>query len=342
MKPLLKRVICYVLVMLCAGSVIAETDYWQVIKKFLLESTGGENKQFREYMESLTAEELLIAAKQCSMEMESSVSPEDWDVATGNLGFFYQYYPLKTDDLEDISPLLNNLKDKSQSIYWRRYIMHILGGSWSGKPSGEQSLAAAKIMYEIYSNDSESSLLKPKAIRSSTRLLRYAYSVNLRNDPNVKQFTKQQRMRTRELVNAIRANNIKLSQQTIKANEKVLSEINKSIAAQLNLFSNQQVDNSLKTEIIVVWARYHEYDLDSPEVSQTLANAVNNYKQYNEKVWHILLKTNIEVFDNQNATTKLQDIINNVQDETVKKHLIRLNKKLNKDNSTKSHKNGDS
>lgn len=333
MKLISKQIMCYVAIVFCSGFAIAETDYWQVLKKFAMESDGQENKPYREYVESLTAEELLIAARQCSAEMESLVAPKNWDMATINLGFFYQYYPRKTNNLEDISPLLNDLKDKSQSIYWRRFIMHMLGGSWSGKLSVEQSLNAAKIMCKIYSDDSEGLLLKPKAIRNSNELLMHAYSKNLRSDPNVKQFiTKHQKMRTRKLFNAVRTDNVKLTQQTIKANEKVLAEVNKSITTQLNLFSKKQVNASLKTSIIVALARYHEYHLDPPQVSQALANAINNYKNYNKGLWYLLARTNVIVFGNKNAGIKLQEMINEDEgfkkrlkdDELLKKHLKSL------------------
>ena len=109
-----------------------------------------------------------------------------------------------------------------------------------------------------------------------------------------------------------------------------MNEINQSIATQLSLFSNKQVGTGLKTSIIVSLARYHKYNLDSPQVSQTLANAINDYKDYDEKLWYLLVKTNIEDFNNQNAATKLQDMINNAQDETVKNNLIRLNKNVRK------------
>ena len=317
-----KLVMCYAIVMFCSRLVIAETDYWQVIKEYLTNPNPTEtlSGEWVEYMESLTAEELLIAARQCSAEMESSVPSERWDMASIALGFFYEHYPRKTNNVEGISPLLNDLKDKSQPIFWRRYIMNKLGGSWPGELDAEQSLNASKIVYKIYSDDLESLLLKPKAIRNSTELLVRAYYINLQKDPNFKQFTtKHQKMGTRELVNAVRAGNVKLLQQTIEANEKVLAEINKAITKQLSLLSRKQVDASIKTSIIVAFARYHECHLDPPQVSQALANAINDYKNYDKELWYLLARTNVIVFGNQNAGIKLQEMID--EDEGLKKRL---------------------
>jgi len=318
------------ILVLFTTQVSAETNHWEVIKNFMKETSPQGSKQYEKFLESLSPDELIIAAKQGAEEMESSIAPKDWDVAIGNLGFLFEYYPLKTNNLTRISPLLSDLKDKSQSMFWRRAIMQLLGSSWSDMLSIEQRLDAAKIMHEIYKDNSENLLVKPKAIRKSTDLLIGAYSITLRSDPNVKQFTKQQKVRTPELVDAIQLDRVKLSQQTIKVNEKVLAEINKSIATQLNLFSNKQVDADLEKNIIVAWARYHKYKLDPPQVSQTIANAVDNYKDYNEKLWHILIKTNIEDFGVQSASNKLQDMINAAKDKTLKNRLIRLNKKVQK------------
>jgi hypothetical protein len=316
---------------LFSTQVSAETNHWQVLKKLMITGTPEANAQFKEYIKSLSSNELIIAGRQCSVEMESSIDPKDWDMAAGNLGFFCQYYPLKTNDLKDISPLLTDLKNRTQSVFWRRALMYMIE-SWSRKLSVEQGLDAAKVMYKIYSDDSENLLLKPKAVRSSAGLLMHAYSVNLRSDSGVKQIAELQKMRTEELVGAIQSGKVPLSQQTIEANEKVLAEINKSIATQLSLFSGQQVDNSLKTQIVVAWGRYREYNLAPPEVSQTLANAVNNYKQYDEKLWQLLVRTNIEHFGNQGASVKLQGMIDEAKDETVKTHLADFKRELDKRN----------
>ena len=93
-----KLVMCYAIVMFCSGLAIAETDYWQVIKEYLTNPNPTEklSGEWVEYMESLTAEELLIAARQCSAEMESSVPSERWDMASIALGFFYEHYLVKS------------------------------------------------------------------------------------------------------------------------------------------------------------------------------------------------------------------------------------------------------
>ena len=299
----LKIILIAITMLLTVSYATGEKKHWQVIKQFLEEDTPEAGVQYREYMESLSLDELMTAARQCSDEIELSTDPNNWDMASMALDFFWRYYPVKTNNLKDISLLLNDLRDKKQSPFWRNSIMYLLESSkWRQLLSSEQRLDAAKIMYEIYSDDSENVLLKPKAIRKSTELLRAVYSVNLENESNV----------------------------AIKANEKVLVEINNSIMTQMSLFSNKATDPAIQESIIVVWARYHESDLAPPQVSQTLANAVEDYKDYDESLWKLLVKTNIESFGNRTAETKLQDMINDANDKTNKEHLIYLNKELEK------------
>jgi hypothetical protein len=240
----------------------AEVNHWQVLKQYMIEDTPEAGAKFKDYIEALSTDELIIAARQCSDEMQTSIDPNDWDVAVGNLGFFYMEYPKKTNNLKDISSLLKDLKDRSQSIFWRRAIMELLEGSlWHGKLNEKQRFDSAKIMYEIYSDDSEHMLLKPKAIRNSTQLLRSVYSANLEDDPNT----------------------------AIKANEKILAEISRAITTQISMFSNKTTDPAIQESIIVVWARYNESNLAPLQVQQTLSNAVDNYKDYDERLWKLII-----------------------------------------------------
>jgi hypothetical protein len=278
-----------------------ERNYWQEIRNILEDSNS---RKYREYFNELSADELIIAGRQCSKELQEITKPEDWDmVGSMALSFFYENYPTKTNSLEDISPLINELKDKTQLPFWRRMLLHILGGSWSSNLNVQNRISTAKIMYEIYSDDSENVLLKPKAIRKSTELLISVYAVNLKNDPNA----------------------------AIKANEKVLAEINRSIKAQISMFSDKSTDPAIQESIIVSWARYHKHNLTPPQVSQTLAEAVDNYKNYDERLWKLLVRTNIRSFANRAAEAKLQNMIDEAKDETNKRSLIFTKEELDKE-----------
>ena len=323
-------ILCLAIVLILGSRGKAETDYWEEIKlRTAAEApTVEEAKELKEYVEALSSKELLTAARQCSAEMEKTIAPEDWDVAVGSLGFFFQRYPQKTNNLEDISPLLVDMKDRSQSVFWRRAIMDLLRSAWSDKLSAEQCYETAKLMREIYEDSSENSLMKPKAIRSAANLSLTAYSRNLWNDPNARAFTQEQRMRTKELVNAVRAGAVKLAPKTIEANKKVMAEIERAISTQLTLFGEKETDNEVKTSIIVSWGRYHKYKLDTPAVPEALATALDDYRNYDEKLWYLLVRGNAKDFGNQTSRLELQTMISDAKDKREKERLARLKKEL--------------
>jgi len=321
------------IVLIVGSSGKAETNYWEEIKQRTAREapTLEQAKELKEYVEALSAEELLTAARQCSVEVEAQVAPADWDVAVGNLGFLFRYYPVRTNDLESISPLLEDMADSNESVFWRRAIMVLLGSAWSDNLSAEQCYETAKLMRAIYGDSSENSLVKPKAIGRAADLSLAAYSRNLRNDPNVKEFTREQEMGTEELVNAVRANAVKLAPKTIAANEKVFEEIGHALSIQLALFEKAETTTDVKISIIVAWARYEKYKLATPQVAEALNAAVSNYTDYDERLWYLLLKTRIEDFGGEVDRAKFEAMISDTQDEAQKKRLTRLQKRLKKD-----------
>jgi hypothetical protein len=315
----------------------AGTEYWSTIKQLII--THDEAK-LSVYLKTLTPEELILAARECSREIQQQMANiEDWDMIAGaHLSFFNEYYPTKTNNLQDISVLLNDLQDDSQSELWRRYIMHKLGGSWLSYLSVDQCLNASNIMEDIIVNDPNSETLTPKAIRKSTNLLMRACKTNLLEDSCVKEYMNSTRLDSKRTVIAAQKGQIVLSDKTDKMNKKILTKAHDLIDEQVVLLSNRTTPTTSKAEIIVAWRKFHEYYLDTITVKQELAKAVDDYMQHDEKIWHLLFKTNIEDFNNPNAMIKLQGSINNAQDDTVKRHLMRLNKKLNKNSPTQPHR----
>ncbi|MDD5327668.1 MAG: hypothetical protein PHY02_07635 [Phycisphaerae bacterium] len=318
-----------IFVFVCSVEASSQRNYWQEIKKL---NEQADSNAYRDYFAKLSADELIIAARQCSEELQEVTQPEDWEmVGSMALSFFYEYYPQKTNGLEDISPLIAEFKNKSQSPFWRRALMHMLSGSWQEKLSIKQSLTVAKVTCDIFSDHSEQTILRSKAIGSSTLLLRYAYQKNIMNDTEARKVIDNNDYDFQKLKDAVQSGQIKMTAESKKINGNILLEVRKSINSELELFSDSQVDIKLQQAIIVSFDRYHQYGLDTSEVKTALVNALDNYKRYDEKLWNLLIKTNVESFGNRNASGKLQDMIDEAKDKTNKEHLTYFQRELEKE-----------
>jgi len=327
-----KLFMCLICLFVASNFARAEENYWQVIRELLEAETDEARAQCEEYVKSLTAEELIIAAKQCSVDMEASVDPTYWDVAIGNLGFFYQYYPLKADDLKDISPLLNDLEDKLQSALWRHSIMYLLGAWGRVDFSVRQNLDIANAMVGIFMDPSEPVVLRSKAARECPDFFGRSYDRSLRDDPAVKQLIKEGK-RTPDVLREVRTGRIKLSKETLQRNKIISDVIHGCVVKQLELFSDPNISISLRSAIISAWVKFNKYNIkDSDLLKQVLDDAVANYRKYDEKLWHQLIRTDIVYFKNEAAKPLLQRMIDEIKDEHEKEHLIWLKKEIQKGN----------
>jgi len=306
----------------------AEENHWQVIKQLWQEDKRERSTKSRRYLESLSADDLLIAARQCAEEIEQRLGPEDWDMAIMDLGFFYQYYPGKTDNLKNIEPLLNDLKDRSQSLFWRRAIMQFLV-SWRGELNAEQSFDAASIVKTILADMSEPMHIRIKAARESASLFRKAYDWNLHNDPNVKQLIAAGK-KYDAILRDIKNGRIKLANETVQMHKQIKVAIVQSIQSQLAIFSEDNISTELRGKLIATLAELRGYD-STGRIKQAMSDALKNYKNYDEKLWQQLVRTNIVYFQNEEAESILHQMIDEAKNEHVRKeHLIWFKKRLDK------------
>ena len=131
-------VVAYLAAILNAGAACAEEPYWANIRT--LSETAERDKDKRQdmvnYVTSLTPEQLIVAGRQCSREVEQQHQPRElWNGHAISLGFFYQFYPLRSGDTNVLGRLLDEIADTNQCAFWRGSLLMMLGNQRLGEAS---------------------------------------------------------------------------------------------------------------------------------------------------------------------------------------------------------------
>ena len=332
-----KTVLIIFAVLLFTHQVKAEENHWQIIRGYLVagnelskkraSSSNSDElknctkkgkevaKEYRKYLDSLTAEQLIVAARQCSVEVEQhNTNPEEWDMASMALAFFWQYYPLKTNNLEDISPLLDDLKDKSQSPFWRNAIMQLLGVEWHRelRDKPELRLDAAYAMNAILTDTSEPIFLRVKAARESGKFFRRAHKWNLSRDIEINRLIEKGRKYS-DVIKDAEIGKVMVASETVEKNKQIEAAIAKSIKAQINIFSEPNLPAYLGLNLIGSLKELRGFD-ETGQIKEAMSNALQNYRNYDEYLWRYLVRTNVVYFDNKDVNPVLEKMIEDVKD----------------------------
>ncbi|MBN1795605.1 MAG: hypothetical protein JW804_02935 [Sedimentisphaerales bacterium] len=319
-----------------------EENYWEIIKQKMVECENATREdaevlsiEFQRYIASLSAGQLLIATRDCAAEVQQRITPERWTEGLWAMGFFLHYYPQKTNNVEDVSPLLNDLKDKSQPEFWRYCIMQSFGEWRKEFVRPKQCFDAANMMRDIFTDSSEPEKLREQAVSEFKELYFRAYENNINNDPNVKQLVESGR--TYEQVKGdIEGGRVRLADETVEMKKQIETAIAQSIQYQLKFFAEPNMPVYLGGEVIATLAQLRGFD-ETGQIKQTMNNALKNYKNYNQKLWHQLARTNIVYFNNEEAESILENMIDEAKDVYSdsrrflnRSHLVYLKKRIEK------------
>ena len=310
---------------------VSKESAWPRIKGFMKSRASAEKANYEAYLQSLNPDELLSAARDCASEMETKIDPLQWDVAVMNLGFFFEYYPKKTNNLKDVNVLIKDLLDKSQGKCWRHCLMQLLGTEWLSELNSQQSFDISIALDNIFCDPSESSILRSKAVWESADLAVHAYHKNFYNDPNFKKSLNEGK-KAKEMLPLSKMGKFKLHKETVKRTQRIENRMQKTIDSQITLFAEPNLPVDLRSSIISAWVRLNKAGLGGKgKTTKVLDDAVNNYNKYDEELWFQLARTNIVYFNNEDAKPIVQKMMEQVKDQRLKKRLMRLNKQISKE-----------
>ncbi len=156
-----------------------QADYWGQIKAHMAEvnkapyhgAPGAE--AFVAYMDSLSADQMIVAGRQASAEVGARFPADQWPRASMALLFFYQYYPQTTDNLRDTEPLRRDIEDASQPPFWRWFLTDMLTRAWDqeGRLADDQRRQVSESLMRLYQQPDVPAPVVAEATRGVPRLL---------------------------------------------------------------------------------------------------------------------------------------------------------------------------
>ncbi|MDD5327670.1 MAG: hypothetical protein PHY02_07645 [Phycisphaerae bacterium] len=279
--------IVYITIMLCMSVTVtkAEEPYWEKIKEYIIAYDKAEgipendriSKEFTEYLDSLTAEQLIEAGRQCSDEGNASFQKNGFAEGTGFvISFFIGYYP-KTAGLGDLRPIFRDIEDTNQTDMWRSTLIHAFGVDWSQKLSDNQLREVINNIDKILERKNVYYRVVNEALYTTKATLGEIENRNMKNVSSVND-----------------ANDANKGNQ-----EKKSQEITEYYTRFLNRLINISGEPNLNPELQRVSFALLRDLLDKPsenraEVENTLINAVRNYEKYDVKTWRLLAQIGIE------------------------------------------------
>jgi len=309
----------------------AEENYWKVIREYMRQYEEANTreaieeiaKEGQEYLDSLTAEQLIIAGRQCSEEAER-ICPDTvfCEATTYLLGFFYVEYP-KKGGLKNLERILKEIEDKSQTNFWRASLIDFLGhGRRTKLLALEQLYEVIDKVDKILADKSEHYWLCFEASQTIRHILGTLEERNLLAEPIIK--TKiQNGEKFDNLKKAVAEGKIVLSDNYKIAQAKTLSYYDKYAQKLLMILQEPNVKPRLQREAIGVLAGLC---LGKPTDSNTQINnalhyAVRNYERYNESLWRTLLSIGFENIRLSDIDDVAEKMLRDVQAEEHKRDI---------------------
>jgi len=268
-------------------------------------NTREEGKEVRreahEYLDSLTAEQLIIAGRQCAIEADKlcpeSVFCEKTDYL---MAFFYMEYP-KKDGLKNLEPLFKEIEDKTQTNFWRASLIDFLGHQRRTK------LLTDKQLYTVV--DKICTVLVEKTEHYG---LRFEASQTIRHI-----------LRTLERRN---------SSSDYDARIKTLGYYEQYAQKLLEVFQESSINPTLRKEVLGGLCLCLGKPVESnTQIYSVLENAVRNYQNYDESNWRHLASigmNTIRLPDANSIAASMIDEIRNrfdAEEDKQKKFHLRTN-----------------
>lgn len=308
--------------------VISQTkgeNYWQPIKEYLLQADGKDANQqkaisqnYQRYIQSLTNDQLFIAAKQCSAEA-NVICPETIfceEASSMWLAFFLKEYPNRT-GLRDITPIINDIRDANQSNFWRASLIEFLGSDRRWK------LLTNEQLYEIVSNldpiirsASEHYRLRVEASRTTRNILSEIEKRNLLAEPIINE-SLQNEQNLMDLKRKAEKSEISLSDNYKNAQAKTLAYYEQFSKSLIFILQKADLEFHLRSE---GWGNLAGICLNKSIASRSqaeeiLTSSVRSYKQYDERLWRNLLYISFDNLKLPDSNDIAQNMLNELQNK---------------------------
>lgn len=269
----------------------SEKNYWQVIKQFMQDGTREARTKYREYIDTFTAEQLIIAGRQCSAEADR-ICPETVFCEGTNylLAFFYLEYP-KKGGLKNLDLVLKEIEDKGQTNFWRASLIDFLGHARRTKLlTVEQLCKTLGKMQKTLGDKGEHYWLRSEASQTIRHILSVMEKRNLLAEPIIKNKLKDGKKLT-ELRKAVAEGTIVLSDRYKAARIKTLQYYNEYAQRLLTILKESDRKAPLQSEAFSVLASLWSGKAITAkaQIAETLGSVIRDYEKHDESLWRIFL-----------------------------------------------------
>ncbi len=287
-------------------SALAEEHCWPTIRKLLQETKTREEAQVaRKYLESLTAEQLIVAGRDCGREIQNAIDSGKPGAGEGVIafGFFSVYYPHASGDLRDIAPILREIRDKSQPTIWRSELIGILlGRKWDAKLTTHQRKQVFASLEKVLNDKTEVVCVRQKIpTRLANVFLRLfkKYSNTLQEDFQDTQTEQELNVLTEQV------------STYLENTRKLISDSTTPLILRKKLLTGMTVC-------------YKQGIPCSGTARDFVIHVVANYRDYPESLWPQIAYYVVDDLHIANADTILDKMISQADDKMVKKKIQAL------------------
>lgn len=262
---------------------------------------------FREYMESFTTEQLIIAGRRCGREIQDAIDSGRPSAGEGAMAlqFFIEYYPLASNNVQDVRPILREITDKSQPAVWRCVLSDSMlavndNDELSAKLTNDQRQQVFDCVGQILNDQSDSIQVRyviPSRLARMLSKMFKDYTDAARGDVPHQRAEKEQRL-------------TEFSQRV----EQYVADILKLFSDPTTPMGRYEFRARLLGDAMIC---YREGLPGAARAKDVVIDAFAHYQDYPESLWPTLAAYAIDDFHVPNANEVLDEMISKASDEGI-------------------------
>ena len=291
-------------------------SYWGRIRPAIvgdLDRDGAAAVQ--SYVKELTAEQLIVAGRQCGEEIETE-GPEKYESAVYMFAFFVMYYPMHTGN-GGIEPILSEIADNGRPVSWRAFLVECLrNDEWRNLLTTDQRFLVIEQMCRILEGLVGERRLQYEACETARSVLAFLERRNYMGEGTVAARMKNG-ANLRELADEIKGGRTAVSADFHRAQKRLFASYDRYARALVRIVLESDLA-SISSGFEVRILRSLRDCLGQPiefllGARGALEHCIRNYQDFDDDNWHYLAKVAYEDLGMPDAAIITGQMLNEVE-----------------------------
>jgi len=325
-----KKSLCLLMLLATLSIAHAEAKYWPTIKKNILEydeAKGREAKDTveakgREYLSSLSINQLIEAGRECSQEADATDPGTTYCKEYLYLISFFGEQYHASGGLNNLELVFKEIEDKTQTNLWRATLIDLLASNkWMKLLNDEQRYTAINRLNPVLIDKLEPFELRFCACKSISNILNNLENNYLLTEPIV-QNRIQNGDKLQKLKEEVANGQLKLSDNYRKNIARLMNSYNDYSQALLSVIDEPNLNPALSRIVLIGMRR--SLSKGNPSIQQLkerLEKAVRSYKQFDQgATWRLLANISYEILAPQDADILVDSMCNNLSSKKESKN----------------------